>query len=433
MIYLLYDIVQFLLLPVVVPYQMNRSLKRGMGLQGFGERFGLIQREAFHEPCTGETIWVHAVSVGETIAVRPLLVALKKQYPKKRILLSTVTETGRAVSEKFVEIDCRVYFPFDNYFFVRRSLKAVRPSLVIIVETEIWPNFLRAAKNMGIPVVLTNGRISDRSFGRYLKLKWFFRPVLANVTALCMQTAEDAKRIIAIGANPARVNVSGNLKYDIPVNTPTAEMKSELRTTSKIPDDILVVTAGSTHEGEEEIILSVYRRLQAEGRECLLILVPRHPERKAQIAELLTKSSIPFTLHSALNQRKDWFRAGEVLLVDTMGELMRYYAISDLSFVGGSLVPTGGHNIMEPASLGVPVIFGPNMQNFRESAALIQKYGGGFQVKDGTELTALMHDLLDDDEKRCEAGRNGMKLLQENSGATRMQMEVIAEFLKVDQ
>jgi 3-deoxy-D-manno-octulosonic-acid transferase len=428
-IYPLYDIVQFVLLPLIIPYQIYRSLRRGKGLKGFGERFGSVQTGSSSEPDGCETIWVHAVSVGETIAAKPLLVELKKLYPRKRIILSTVTETGRAVSEKIEEIDSRIYFPFDFSPFVKRAFNAVRPSIVIIVETEIWPNFLRHARQRGIPVVLTNGRISDRSFGGYLKLRWFFRPVLANIAAFCMQTSEDARRIALIGADPDRVNVTGNLKYDIPVDLPSKERKRTLRVNYRVPEGAFVITAGSTHAGEEEALLSAYKRLLSTGRESLLVLAPRHPERAGDVAEIVRKFDMKSTLRSGIVGRMEDFSPGEVLVVDNVGELMGLYAISDMVFVGGSLVPTGGHNILEPASLGAPVLFGPHMSNFRESASRILSFGGALQVHDGNELASKLQFLMDDGEKRREMGRNGMRFVMENSGAAKKQTEVIGRLL----
>ena len=430
MIYLIYDLALFLATPIILVFSLFRSWRKGRRREGIAERCGIYDA-AMLSALEGErTVWVHAVSVGETIAVKPLLKALKESFPKFRIIMSNVTETGRGIAEKIPEVDHCVYFPFDYRFTVMRALQQIHPDLVVVVETEIWPNFLRIARELGIPSVLTNGRISDRSFGRYLKLKWFFRPVLGNVSALCMQTAEDGRRIVAIGADPKLVHITRNLKYDIPVNAPTDEMKRGLREGCKIPHGIVTITAGSTHADEEEIVIAAYQRLLAEGRECMLILAPRHPERAAQVAEILTNSAIPFTLRSKIDHREEMFKPGNVLLVDTVGELMRFYAMSDLAFVGGSLEPTGGHNILEPASLGVPVLFGPHMQNFRESASLILSCGGGFQVKDGEELTALLRLLMDNKDKRQTSGRNGMRLLQENSGATEMHMEVIRKLLR---
>ncbi len=430
LIYFFYDIALLLATPFIFLYSLIRSWRKGRRREGIAERLGIYEG-ALATPPPGElrTVWVHAVSVGETIAVRPLLKALKAAFPGLRIVLSNVTETGRSIAEKSAEVDRCVYFPFDYPFTAKRALSQVRPDLVIIVETEIWPNFLRAARKLGIPAILVNGRISDRSFGRYLKFKWFFEPVLANVSAFCMQSAEDARRINAIGADPGRVHVARNLKYDIPVTPATMDKKRELRRSAKIPDDVTVFTAGSTHAGEEETLLAAYQRLLASGRDSFLVLVPRHPERAGEVAALLGAFGLKFTLRSHLDRREEEFRPGEVLLVDTVGELMRFYAMADLVFVGGSLVPTGGHNILEPASLGVPVLFGPHMHNFKEATALLLASGGGFQAKDGAELTALLRQLFDAPDKRHATGENGMRCLRENGGATELHMKIIRSFM----
>jgi 3-deoxy-D-manno-octulosonic-acid transferase len=429
MIYLIYDIALFLATPMILVYSLFRSWRKGRRREGFAERCGIFDAGMLSSLQGQKCVWVHAVSVGEAMAVKPLLKALKESFPEIRIIMSNVTETGRSIAERIPEVDHCLYFPLDYRFAVKRALQQTVPDLVVVVETEIWPNFLRIARELGIPTVLTNGRISDRSFGRYLALKWFFRPVLGNISAFCMQSAEDSRRIIAIGADPARVHVTRNLKYDIQSTAPTFQLKRELREGCKIPEGIVVITAGSTHLGEEEIVIGAYRRLLADGRECMLVLVPRHPERAAQVAEVVENAEFKMTLRSRLDRRNGQFTPGEVLLVDTVGELLRFYAMSDMAFVGGSLAPTGGHNILEPASLGVPVLFGPHMQNFRESAALILSCGGGFLVKDGEDLTAVLQLLMDNQDKRQDAGRNGMRLLEENSGATGMHMEVISKLM----
>jgi 3-deoxy-D-manno-octulosonic-acid transferase len=430
MIYLIYDISLFLATPVIFVYSLFRSWRKGRRREGFAERCGIFDAGMLSSLKGQKSVWVHAVSVGETIAVKPLLKALKESFPEFRIILSNVTETGRSIAEKIPEVDHCLYFPLDYRFAVKRALLQTHPELVVVVETEIWPNFLRTARELGIPTVLTNGRISDRSFGRYLALKWFFRPVLGNISAFCMQSAEDSRRIVAIGADPALVHVTRNLKYDIQVTAPTDGLKQELREGCKIPDGIFTITAGSTHAGEEEIVIAAYQRLLADGWKCMLVLVPRHPERAAQVAGVVENAKLKLTLRSQLARRNGQFTPGEVLLVDTVGELLRFYAVSDVAFVGGSLAPTGGHNILEPASLGVPVLFGPHMQNFREAAALILSCGGGFQVRDVEELTAVLQLLMDNQDKRHDAGKNGMRLLEENSGATVMHMEVIRKLVR---
>ena len=425
--YLVYDILLALLAPFIFLYQFYRSLKRGRGVSGFVERFGLIDAERLAPLCGKDVIWIHAVSVGETQAAKPLLKALKDRFPGMRLVLSTVTETGREVAEKIAEVDLCIYFPFDHGFAVRGALRRIKPSLVIIVETEIWPNFIRYARKGGAPVVLANGRISDRSFPRYLKLKGLFGPVLAGVDAFCMQSAEDARRISAIGAPQERVFAAGNLKYDIAARILSVQERNAARNRYLIPPGMPVVVAASTHPGEEEAVIAAYRTLLAEGRSLFLILVPRHPERAGAVSELLSRAGFPHGLRSRLSDRSATFGSGEVLLVDTIGELMGLYGAADLAFVGGSLVPVGGHNILEPASLGLAMVFGPHMHNFRESAALILERGGALQISEGGELAAALRALLEDDEKRGEIGRRGTRILEENSGATARHIGVISD------
>jgi len=426
MLYFFYDILLLLIVPFLVPWYLLRYVRRGRLRKGIGERLGFVSREKLSLLEGFDTIWVHAVSVGETMAVRPLLKALKVRYPERKIVLSTVTETGRGIAETLSDADLCIYFPFDFRFAVRPALEKLRPSLIVVVETEIWPNFLRHARLRGIPVVLANGRISDKSFGGYRRFSWMFRPVLENFSAFCMQTEEDARRIVAIGAPFSRVFVARNLKYDIPVLSVPEEMKEELRSKYRIPVGVPVVTFGSTHQGEEDAVLVACLTLTREGRELFPVLAPRHPERAGEVAELLGRYAISFTRRSSLAERSEPFAPGDALLVDTVGELMDLYSISDLVFVGGSLVPVGGHNILEPASRGVPVLFGPNMNNFREIASRVLECGGGVRVSDASMLTGVIRDLLDSPSARKDMGEKGSRLLRENSGSTERHMEIIS-------
>jgi 3-deoxy-D-manno-octulosonic-acid transferase len=425
MMYLLYDILLFLAVPLVVPYFLYRSVRRGRFRKGIAERLGFLAREKRARLQGCEIIWVHAVSVGETMAVRPLLKALKSRYPEKKIVLSTVTETGRSIAENISEVEICIYFPFDFGFAVRRMLKSVDPALIVVVETEIWPNFLRCAHQSGIPTVLANGRISDKSFGSYLRFSWVFRPVLENFDALCMQTEEDARRIIAIGAPPVLVHVAKNLKYDMPVIKVSDDRKRAVLARYRIPEGLPVFTAGSTHQGEEETVLAAFHALVSEGREVFLVLVPRHPERAEEVMKLAEQLGLRCVRRSTLAGQSSLFQPGEVLLVDTVGELMDIYSVSDLVFVGGSLVPVGGHNLLEPASLAVPVIFGPHMNNFREITSLILRHNGGVQVPDGAMLALALRQMLDSPDERLRLGENGAQILDENCGSTERHMEVI--------
>jgi 3-deoxy-D-manno-octulosonic-acid transferase len=425
---LFYNTLLWLALPFILAYHLYRSVSRGRPA-AFGERFGFIDN-AVMAPLAGRSpIWVHAVSVGETIAAKPLLEGLKQRWPDRPLILSNMTETGRSVGQGIGAVDVALHFPFDYPFAIRSLLERVRPALIVIVETEIWPNFVRIASEMGIPVVMVNGRISDRSLGRYLRLRRFFGPVLARFSALCMQSAEDGRRIAAIGADPGRVFVTGNLKYDIAVTVPTPDERSAVRTAYRLPPETLVVTSGSTHPGEEELVIAAFRALLAHGLSLVLVLVPRHPERADEVAGLLEKADLAYVRRSKLRATTPLIAPAGVLLVDTIGELMRLYAASDLVFVGGSLVPVGGHNLLEPASLGVPVIFGSHMSNFREISRLVLDGGGGMQVPDGDALCAAMATLLQNVDQRLTMGERGRRIVAENGGATERHLEVIGRLL----
>lgn len=425
MIDFIYNLLLWLLLPLLVPYHLYRSLSRGRR-SALMERFGVLSEAELEQIRGGGVILIHAVSVGETMAALPLLKGLRSRFPDKRLVITNVTETGRGVALKSKAADLCIYFPFDYPFAVRSVLKRVSPDLVVIMETEIWPNFIAQARALGIPVVLANGRISDRSLGRYLRFSWFFRPVLEKLSALCMQTSEDAQRITAIGARPGSVHVAGNLKYDIPVIRRSPEEVAQLKAKYAIPAQPFVFTAASTHDGEEEEVLEAYRALLQARPESFLVLAPRHPERAPAVADLVGKGGFPFRRRSQLEAAPAPQEAGGVLLLDTVGELAGLYGASDLVFVGGSLVPTGGHNPLEPAACAVPVLFGPHMENFREIAALFLSHGGGVQLTGAAELKEKLVLLAADAGARAEMGSRGAGILEESAGATARHLEIMA-------
>ncbi|MBT0892301.1 3-deoxy-D-manno-octulosonic acid transferase [Geobacter hydrogenophilus] len=429
MLLMIYDILLFLLAPVILIHHAWRTVSRGRSFAGFGERFGRIAPESLTRVAGKGPIWVHAVSVGETMAVKPLLRELKHRFPERPLVLSSVTETGRSVAVTIPEADLVIYFPFDFGFAVARALRLVSPSLIIVVETEIWPNFLRHARRMKIPAVMVNGRISDRSFPRYLRFSRFFAPILNNLSALCMQSDEDARRIIAVGAPAERVHVTRNLKYDLPVKSLTPAERQELLRSYRLPADTLIITAGSTHPGEEAAVADIYARLLGERSDLFLVLVPRHPERAAEVGILLEGRGIPFIRRSALDTAQEQPRGG-VLLVDTIGELMKLYALSDVVFVGGSLVPVGGHNLLEPASVGAPVLFGPHMHNFRQITALVLDAGAGEQVDDHGALEATLRRLLANEPARRSMGENGIRLMADQGGAAARHLEIIGPLIE---
>ncbi|HJV35505.1 3-deoxy-D-manno-octulosonic acid transferase [Geomonas sp.] len=428
MFFVFYNIFASLLILPVTLFHLYQKLK-GSNPPTLSERLGGIPAEQLKKIGGRPVIWVHAVSVGETLAARPLLAALKERYPGHALLLSNSTLTGREVSGRLPVVDANICFPFDFLPAVRRALDTVRPQVIVIMETEVWPNFTREADRRGIPVLLANGRISDRSFGRYLKFSWVFRPALQLFSALGMQTALDAERIVAIGARQDRTQALGNLKCDIAYRQVSEEEKAELRGRYTIPAELSVLTAGSTRPGEEEYVLEAYRELLAERPDLFLVVVPRHPERAAEVASILERKGLPYRRRTELQKSASSFAGGEVLLVDTVGELMNLYALSDLVFVGGSLVPTGGHNLLEPASLGVPSLFGPHMNNFREITALVLRYHAGIQLKKPEELAPRFRDLLGDADKRHQLGQNALTMMRENGGATEKHMKIVERYL----
>lgn len=427
MFLLSYNILSLILLVPVFLFNIYRSFRLGWPL-ATAERFGIVPKGLLAKIAGRPVIWVHAVSVGEAIAARPLLKALRSRYPEHAIVMTNTTETGKSTAAGFAETDLCLYFPFDFLPSVRAMLRSVRPRIIIIMETEIWPNFCREAAGRNIPLLLANGRISDRSFKRYLKFSWFFRPSLRCFSAICMQSEAGRRRIAAIGADPETIRVTGNLKNDIPFRQVSEDERGRLRARYSIPPESRVLTAGSTRDGEERHVISTYKELSAEVSNLFLVLVPRHPERAGAIAALLDGAGVRYRRRTDLagDSRLQW---GEVLLVDTVGEMMNLYALSDIAFVGGSLVPIGGHNLLEPASVGVPTVFGPHMANFREVEALVLRYGAGIQVHTPEELTDSCRALITSAELRRVLGQNGLKMMRDNGGATERHMEVITRYL----
>ena len=416
----------FLFIPVFL-FNIYRAIRLGWPLAA-AERFGIIPRTVVAAIAGRPVIWLHAVSVGEVIAARPLLRALRNRYPHHAIVVTNTTETGKATTAGFPEVDLCLYFPFDFLPSVNAILNSVRPQIIIIMETEIWPNFCREAARRNIPLLLANGRISDRSFPRYQTFSWFFRPALRCFSAICMQSEVGCDRIAAIGGDPAVIRATGNLKNDIPARPASGDERGQLRNRYAIPSDCCVLTAGSTRDGEELFIIQAYRELAAEIPNLFLVLVPRHPVRTGEIAALLESSGVSFRKRTALSGEQP-FHQGEVLLVDTVGEMMDLYALADIAYVGGSLVPLGGHNLLEPAAVGIPSVFGPYMANFREIEALVLQYGAGIRIQTPEELSVTLRALITSGELRGVLGQNGLKLLRDNGGATDRHMEVIAGFL----
>jgi len=428
MVYLLYNIALLLAALFLVPVYLLRGMRYGKTRRGIRERIGFFDTEKLKPLAGKQVIWVHAVSVGETRAAIPLIRSLRKTWPESAIVLSNVTETGHAIAATVKEVDVRIFFPFDLSWVVGRVLRRIRPNLILIVETEIWPNFVRHAHRQSIPLALVNGRISDRSFPRYLRIRGIFKHLLSNFNLFCMQSKQDAERIKVLGAPVEKVLVTHNLKFDMQADGLVDDATSARRRFALGAQSIVWV-AGSTHAGEEELVVDAYMRQVATSSQLCLVLVPRHPERTQSVAEMLDKRGVSWCLRSQLTSDSPALPPGSVLLVDTLGEMLALYAAADFIFVGGSFVPVGGHNILEASLMKKPVIFGPHMHNFKEISRLVLHSGGGWQVADVKELAAALGRVCADSELCRRTGEAGYALIARNAGATAQTVTALQRIL----
>lgn len=412
--FLLYGLVYTLGVILAAPYYLWR--RRGSSAVRWRERFGALPFAPQREP---GAIWVHAVSVGETLAVVGLVKALAEHYPRRKIFLSHVTPAGREAGEKRLPgVAGRFYLPLDWAWCVRRAVEQVRPALLVIAETELWPNLLREARRSGARVVLVNARLSDRSFGGYRLVRPLLRRLLEPIDWICAQTEKDAQRFRELGAKGERVVVTGNLKFDAepPHLMATAKLKAALARGERAP----LVAAASTMPGEEALMLLAWDEIRRRHPRALLLLAPRHPARFTQVAELLADQGRSFVRRTTLetNREPAACQLPEILLLDTIGELAGTLELADLVFVGGSLVETGGHNLLEPAFWSKPILFGPHMENCRDLAQLFLEAGAAVRVRDAKDLARQALELLDDSERRRRLGERAKQVLQQASGAT---------------
>ena len=407
-------------------YRSSPSLRKS-----WRERLGYLPEE-FQQPKKG-AIWIHAVSVGETLAVSTLVRELQRRYPERKIFISHVTPTGREAGEKRMPgLAGRFYLPLDFKGSVQRALKRLRPELLLIVETELWPNLLRWSHESGARVVLINARLSNRSLPGYRRFRFFMRRVLSHVDWIFTQTPADASHFYQIGALPDRVVALGNLKFDVrpPENTGLGESwKCSLAAAGRRP----VIIAASTMPGEEERVLAAWSEIRRHNPEAIMILAPRHPARFGEVASLLNASANYFTQRSDFSvsdpELRSQFAKSDIVLLDSIGELAGLFGLADLVFMGGSLVPTGGHNLLEPARFGKVVIFGPYMGNFLDVARLFLDSGAAVRVKDSSELAHRAIELLADDARRRVMGEAARALVDRESGATQRILEQLSVLL----
>lgn len=413
--YLLYSLLFGGLLLVGLPYLAYRSIRE----KGYARSLIERVRGPGLAPTERDTIWIHAVSVGEVIAAATLLPVLERAYPDARFVVSVITVTGhRVAGEKLGDRATVFYCPLDVAFLVRRVVANVRPTALVILETEIWPHLLRECKRAGAKTMIAAGRISDRSFPRYRTVRGVMKRFLAEVDSFCMQSELYRERIEALGAPPERVRVTGNLKFD-------AIAPSLTESARVFPDNRRVLIAGSTLENEESILLRVYESLSREAPDLFLVLAPRHPPRFDAVSELVRRRGHRFARRSHADEKAD--PDADVMVLDTLGELASLYEHADYVFVGGSLVDWGGHNIIEPASKGKPVVFGPYMRNFADVARVFIEARAAVLVQDRAELEAVLREWIENPRSALEIAERTASVIEENRGASERTVAALEE------
>lgn len=412
----LYSATLYLLAPVTLYHLIWRGFRHREYFQRWNERYA-----AYSPRQDASTIWLHAVSVGEVNAAAPLVDALRRARPDLRLVVTTITPTGsaRARSLWLDEVE-HVYLPYDLPGAVGRFLDHFRPKIALILETELWPNLLFGCRDRGIPSYVLNARLSERSLRGYRVLRPLIGRALRSVTRVAAQSDADGERFIALGALRERVAVTGNLKYDVAVPTDTAGFLAQFQASLGAARPVWI--AASTHDGEEAAVIAAHRFLRKRWADLLLLWAPRHPERFRPVAELVRSEGLPVALRS----QQSWPRNGDaVFVIDTLGELANFYACADVAFVGGSLQPIGGHNLLEPAALGKAIVSGPHLHNFAEIAAKLEQAGALRIIAGAEELGAALENLLADVAVRAAMGSAGLALVAQGRGALARTMAMI--------
>jgi 3-deoxy-D-manno-octulosonic-acid transferase len=431
--YIAYSLLTLVGFVVVSPYFLYQAIRYKKYIGSLRQRLGFLPISFNFDG--EESIWIHAVSVGEALTARALAADLRARYPRLRLFLSTTTMAGQQVARRSLsDIDAVFYFPFDWTFAARRTLRLVKPRLFVMMETEIWPNLLRLCRAEGVKTVVINGRISSRSFPRYRLIRPFFARVLADVDRFCMQSEESARRLVDLGADPARVTVTGSLKFDslqLPAASPHGKPRERVLRFFRLSPNRTVIVAGSTMKGEEAAVLRAFARVRsAAGSSALLIVAPRQPERFAEAERIARDHGFVTIRRSELPI--DAEPRADVVVLDTIGELAQIYQLATAAFIGGSLADHGGHNILEPAVFGKPIVFGPHMQNFREIAATFVGNDAAVQVGSDRELEQSLLELVTDPVRRARLGAAARALVEANRGAKDKTLAVISDLLPDD-
>lgn len=423
MLHLVYNIIQLTLLVTLSPLLLLVVLVKPKYRSRIPARLGFGLSSAISPPAAGiRTVWLHALSVGEITSAVPLLKEIRKNWPTSRIVVTISTATGNEIARQQLAdtVDVILPSPLDIRPVVSAFLTRIKPDVYIQVETDFWPNILHMINHEGIPAFLVNGRTSQTSLDSYARYSFFFKPMFLCFNELCMQTERDSKNMAALGVPGQRIHTLGNLKFD----TPIIETDISTSISSRLPGDRLIITAGSTHDGEEKILLETYKHLLSKGLAIYLIVVPRNPKRSPEIAALARESALIPTIRTESSDDP-----GDLFIVDTIGELMQCYLISDIAFVGGSLVNEGGHNPIEPALAGIPVIFGEHMEDFHEVARHLTDGGGSFVVRNDKELTSRLKELVHNDEDRRRAGNAARRCIENQRGVIAQHIELIRPYL----
>ena len=428
MTYFLYNLLLTVALALALPLTPLVFLFGRRFSDGLTQRLGLYSRTIVHALSGARSIWIHAASVGEVEAAARLSREFRRRLPDCRILLSTFTATGYARARQIGAADAVVFLPIDQAWIVRRTLAKFDPAVLIFLETEIWPNLVREAYRKGVPTLLLSGRISAKAFRRYARLQFFFRRVLRYYSAFGMQSREDAECMLKLGADERRVLVSGNLKR-APAAVPKGKHAApRFGKTQAARAGAHLLVVGSSHRGEEEILLSVFIALKDIFPKLQLLLAPRHPQRFLEVEKLLRAKGLCFERQSERNGARFFER--DVMLLDTVGDLERFYALADVAFVGGSLVDAGGHNLLEPARWRKPVLFGPFMGNFKALAEEMKRNGGGIEVKNGEDLVREITALLQDPQKRRAMGEKALEVAADDPAVLSQSVALAERYLQ---
>jgi 3-deoxy-D-manno-octulosonic-acid transferase len=427
--FVLYNILQLVFLPVFLPFIILFVLCSSKYRDRIPARLGLgldqkVSTDGIPRPGTScQTIWLHALSVGEVTSSVPLIAGLRKTYPDSRIIVSVTTRTGKTVADNLLKslADHIIDGPLDLLPVVSRFVKYIRPNLFILIETDLWPNTLIYLKNKNIPTILVNGRVSQKSMEGYRRLRFFFDPMFQSFSFLCMQTKRDRDKMEDIGLPADKLRTLGNLKFDTAAGKANPALKPPA---DLLPKDRILFICGSTHPGEEKVLINCYNEVKQTHPELFLIIAPRNTSRSAEIQELAKEHDLTTVLRSDNSSAP-----AEILILDTIGELIHFYALSNISFVGGSLVKKGGHNPIEPATMGLPVIFGPNMQDFSEIADALIQAGGATEVSGHLELTEILHRLLTTQELRNRQGQAAQQYMESQRGVINRHLDLISQLL----